>query len=91
MVLLDHDTLQRMDFPHKKAAYRASGKRLAQEVASYDQWTLASVNKYQMWLAHEAVKTWRIDWAREEGEPTVLGTRTAVRLTFFEHAIVRVS
>jgi len=65
MVLLDHDTLQRMDFPHKREAYRASGKRLAQEVASYDQWTLASVNKYQMWLAHEAVKTWRIDWARE--------------------------
>lgn len=64
MVLLDHDTLQRMDFPAKKEAYRASGKRLAQEVASYDRWTLASVNKYQMWLAQEAVKTWRIDWAR---------------------------
>jgi hypothetical protein len=65
MVLLDRDTLKRMDFPHKKEAYRASGKCLAQEVATYDRWTLASVNKYQMWLAHEAVKTWRIDWARE--------------------------
>ena len=48
-------------FIEKKTAYQESGNRLALEVSKYDEWTLASVNKYQDWLAAQAVRTWRVD------------------------------
>ncbi len=62
MVLLDRDDLQRVSFVEKKKAYQESGNRLAQEVSTYDEWTIATVNKYQEWLAEQAVKTWKVDY-----------------------------
>lgn len=38
-----------------------NGNHLAQEVSKYKEWTLASVNKHQEWLASQAVQTWRVD------------------------------
>lgn len=61
MVLLDRDDLQRASFIEKKKAYQESGNKLAQEVSKFQEWTLASVNKYQEWLAVQAVRTWRVD------------------------------
>jgi hypothetical protein len=61
MVLLDKDELKRAGFPEKQKAYQESGNRLAMEVAKYKEWNLAAVNKYQEWLAAQAVKTWRVD------------------------------
>lgn len=61
MVLLDRDELKRASFVEKKKAYQESGNRLALEVSKYDSWTLATVNKYQEWLASQAVRTWRVD------------------------------
>lgn len=61
MVLLHRDELKRTSFIEKKKAYQESGNRLALEVSKYDEWTLATVNKYQEWLATQAVRTWRVD------------------------------
>ncbi len=61
MVLLDKDEHKRATFIEKKKAYQESGNRLALEVSKYDEWTLATVNKYQEWLATQAVRTWRVD------------------------------
>jgi len=61
MVLLDKDELKRATFIEKKKIYQDSGNRLALEVSKYDEWTLATVNKYQEWLASQAVRTWRVD------------------------------
>lgn len=61
MVLLDKDDLQRKSFSEKRKAYRESGNKLALEVSKYSEWNISTVNKYQEWLADEAVKTWRVD------------------------------
>lgn len=63
MVLLSKDELKRADFTTKKSAYADSGFKLAQEVARYDEWNSASVNRYQTWLAEQAVQTWRVDYS----------------------------
>lgn len=62
MVLLDRDELGRAPFEDKQRAYLESQYRLAKKAAEYKEWTLASVNDYQVWLANEAVKTWRVDY-----------------------------
>ncbi|MBF0377413.1 MAG: HNH endonuclease [Desulfamplus sp.] len=61
MVLLDKDDLQRASFIEKQKVYQDSGNHLAQEVAKYQEWNLSSVNKYQEWLALQAVQTWQVD------------------------------
>lgn len=61
MVLLDKDDLQRKSFSEKRKAYRESGNKLALEVSKYSEWNISTVNKYQEWLADEAVKTWWVD------------------------------
>jgi uncharacterized protein with ParB-like and HNH nuclease domain len=61
MVLLDNDELKRLSFSEKQKEYISSGNKLATEVAKYQEWNLVSVNKYQEWLASQALKTWRID------------------------------
>lgn len=63
MVLLSKDELGRADFASKKSAYADSGFKLAQEVAKYDEWNAAIVNRYQAWLAEQAAQTWRIDYS----------------------------
>ncbi len=62
VVLLSEDKLKRADFETKKQNYAESPYKLAQKVAEYEDWNLASVNHYQMWLAEQAVKTWRVDY-----------------------------
>jgi len=62
MVLLDKDELGRVSYEEKQRTYIDSNYRLAKKVAEYKEWTLASVNKYQLWLANEAVKTWKVDY-----------------------------
>lgn len=61
MVLLEKDELKRSDFIGKKTVYLETSFRLAKKVAEYDSWDLHNVNRYQEWLAKEAVKTWRVD------------------------------
>lgn len=61
MVLLEKDELSRADFNKKKETYLASSFRLAKKVAEYDSWNLQNLNRYQVWLAEQAAKTWRVD------------------------------
>ena len=61
MVLLELDELKRADFATKKAHYLKTPFRLAKKVAEYDHWDLANLNRYQSWLADQAVRTWRVD------------------------------
>lgn len=51
MVLLSKDTLSRADFATKKIAYQSSGFELANQVAQYEDWNIAT----------QAVQTWRVD------------------------------
>jgi len=60
MVLLEKDELKRADFFEKKTAYLATSFHLAKKVAEYNNWDLQNLNRYQQWLANEAVKTWRV-------------------------------
>lgn len=62
MILLDCDELGRLSFVEKQRIYLASPYHLAQKVAEYQEWTLATVNTYQNWLAGQAVKTWKVDY-----------------------------
>ena len=61
MVLLEQDDLGQADFETKKAHYLKTPSRLARKVAEYDHWDLANLNRYQSWLADQAVRTWRVD------------------------------
>ncbi len=62
MVLLERDELKRVDFSTKQRAYLETSFRLAKKVAEYNNWDLQNLNRYQAWLANEAVKTWRVDY-----------------------------
>lgn len=61
MVLLEKDELKRVDFETKKNHYRNTSFKLAKKVSEYDVWNLESVNQFQLWLAEQAVQTWRVD------------------------------
>lgn len=61
VVLLDSDELKRSNFQLKREAYAHSPYKLAQKVASYEEWNLVNLNHYQAWLAKQAVKTWSVD------------------------------
>lgn len=61
MVLLERDELKHADFIEKKKTYLDTSFRLAKKVAEYDSWDLTNLNRYQKWLAEQAVKTWRVD------------------------------
>lgn len=50
VVLLEKDELKRVNFEDK----------LANKIASYDEWNLQNLNHYQSWLAKQAVNTWKI-------------------------------
>ncbi len=63
MVLLAKDDLKRTDFDSKKIAYEHSGFALAAKVATYEEWSASAVNRYQSWLAEQAVQTWRVDYS----------------------------
>lgn len=62
MVLLQRDNLGRSSYIEKQKEYLKSPYRLAKKAAEYKEWTLASVNDYQGWLASEAVKTWKVEY-----------------------------
>jgi len=62
MVLLNRDELGRASFVEKQRVYIESPYRLANEVGKHEEWTFASVNRYQEWLADLAVRTWKVDY-----------------------------
>lgn len=62
MVLLDRDELGRISYEEKQRLYVDSPFRLATKVAESPEWTLASVNNFQSWLAERAIRTWRVDY-----------------------------
>ncbi len=59
--LLEKDELRRADFKTKKGVYLSTSFRLAKKVAEYDSWDLATLSHYQIWLAKQAVKTWKVE------------------------------
>ena len=61
MVLLEQNNLQQADFATKQEHYLNTPFRLAKKVAEYDHWDLTNLNRYQSWLADQAVRTWRVD------------------------------
>jgi len=61
LILLDSDELNRKNFAEKKNFYSNSNFRLAEKVAEYKIWDLATLNDYQQWLAEQAAQTWRAD------------------------------
>ncbi|PCJ17357.1 MAG: RloF protein [Candidatus Cloacimonadota bacterium] len=62
MLLLEKDELKRDSFIEKKKLYSKTDFNLAKKIAEYETWDLQNVNRYQKWLAKQAVKTWGIDW-----------------------------
>lgn len=62
MVLLEKDELKRANFAEKKKAYLETDFRLAKKVAEYDSWELATLSKYQEWLASQALLVWKVDY-----------------------------
>lgn len=62
MVLLKKDHLGRKRFDEKKEYYAQSGFKLADKVASYENWDKNSVDDYQRWLAKQAAQTWHINF-----------------------------
>ena len=61
MVLLEQDDLGQADFDTRKAHYLKTPFRLVKKVAEYEHWDQANLNRYQSWLAEQAVRTWRVD------------------------------
>ena len=61
LILLERDNLKRSSFEEKKEMYKKTNFKLANKVAEYESWDIETLNRYQTWLAKEAVKTWRID------------------------------
>lgn len=64
MVLLskeDNKAIGTAIFEEKKKVYCQSGFSLATQIGGYDSWNLENLNKYQSWLAEQAVKTWAIN------------------------------
>ncbi|MBV1858841.1 MAG: DUF262 domain-containing protein [Nannocystaceae bacterium] len=63
MVILEKDHLGRAARSEKWTTYQASGRPLAQKVATYSEWTQPVLREYQAWLAEQAKDTWRVDFA----------------------------
>ncbi len=62
VILLKKDELKRSNFEDKKKFYLKSSFRLAQKVAEYEEWNIENLNNYQLWLAEQAVNTWKLDF-----------------------------
>ena len=60
MLLLKKDDLKQAHFSEKQRCYQDSSFRIAQKVATYDDWDAARLNRHQTWLAEQACKTWTI-------------------------------
>jgi hypothetical protein len=65
MLLLPKQTNKDIDtkpFTKKKEIYAASGLKLAERVASYEEWNKQSVDEFQNWMAKLATETWKIGY-----------------------------
>jgi len=62
VVLLEKDELKRANFEEKKRVYMNTHYPLARQVATYECWNLANLNKYQTWLSEQAVETWKVSY-----------------------------
>jgi len=60
LLLLEKDELKRSSFLDKKTIYLKTHFNLAKKIAEYNNWDLTTLNDYQLWLAEQAVKTWRV-------------------------------
>ena len=49
-------------FAQKNEVYATSGFKLAEKVASYEEWNKQSVDEFQNWMAQQAVETWKINY-----------------------------
>jgi hypothetical protein len=49
-------------FAQKNEVYVTSGFKLAEKVASYEEWNKQSVDEFQNWMAQQAVETWKISY-----------------------------
>ncbi len=65
MLLLSKRTNQDIDtksFQQKRAIYADSGFKLAEKVASYEEWNKQSVDDFQNWMAKQAIEIWKINY-----------------------------
>ena len=65
MLLLPQKTNKNIDtkpFLTKKESYAASGFKLAEKVAHYDEWNQTTVNNFQNWMATQATEIWKISY-----------------------------
>jgi hypothetical protein len=65
MLLLPKQINKEIDtkpFMEKKKIYTASGLKLAEKVANYDEWNKQSVDDFQHWMAELAIKVWKISY-----------------------------
>jgi hypothetical protein len=63
MLLLPKQINKEIDtkpFMEKKEIYAASGLKLAEKVANYDEWNKQSVDEFQHWMAKLATEIWKI-------------------------------
>jgi hypothetical protein len=63
MLLLPKQINKEIDtkpFMEKKEIYAASGLKLAEKVANYDEWNKQSVDEFQHWMAEQATEIWKI-------------------------------
>ncbi len=61
MVLLQKDNLGRELFNEKCATYQNTPYKLANQVASYSEWNMGTVNSHQLWMGQQALKVWNVD------------------------------
>lgn len=62
LILLKQNDLKTKSFDDKKKAYLKTNFKLAKKVAGYENWDLATLNRYQEWLAEQAIKTWQVNF-----------------------------
>lgn len=53
--------MDRADFNEKKRILENSGLKINRQIAAYEDWNMAAINKHQRWLADQARTVWKIN------------------------------